>query len=398
MDLRLKTDIFLYKMYKVFCEPMFLGAILVVFYMDSRHFSFTQTMVLQVAFSITIVLMEVPTGAFADKMSRKTSLVIGISLNIISMLIMVCSYSFWVFMLCEIIWGVGLCFKSGSDTALIYDRLLENKMEKNYARVESSAVAYMGVIGGIMCVFAGFWFEYNPNLPIWITIAWLVLAIFPAVLIKEATVHTRKAEVHNTKEYVKQIKSSIAYVKGHTRVKTIIIFAAFLEFFFAISFWFYPVYMKEVGLPVRYFGFIFAGLNIFYGLSCKISSMYIKKTKGYSLISLAALLSFGYIVSGILRNFIGMLSFAVEQFNRGVSPVAVNKFMNKHIPSDKRATIMSYNSLMKNLSSIVSKLLLGVMIDHMNAFDVRLIFGLVMGIGVLFMYAYLKRNLMENKN
>ena len=61
-----------YYFYRAFAEALIVGPILVL-YMLSKGLNYTEIMLLQSIFSITITIFEVPTGVIADRISRKFS-------------------------------------------------------------------------------------------------------------------------------------------------------------------------------------------------------------------------------------------------------------------------------------------------------------------------------------
>lgn len=82
-----------------------------------------QLVLLGTVFEITIFLFEVPTGVVADVVSRRLSVIAGTALAGVGALVMGLEPVFWVVALGHIIWGVGLTFISGAETAWITDEI-----------------------------------------------------------------------------------------------------------------------------------------------------------------------------------------------------------------------------------------------------------------------------------
>ena len=64
--------------------------IITVFYME-HGVTMQQVFWIQVAFAISVVVFDIPTGYFADVVGRKKSMVIGVGISIIGFLIYVLS-------------------------------------------------------------------------------------------------------------------------------------------------------------------------------------------------------------------------------------------------------------------------------------------------------------------
>ena len=97
----------------------------IVLFFQANGLSLTEVFVLQSFFSVSIVILEVPTGYFADVFGRKLSLVAGNGLAFLGLLVYCFAHEFWGFLAAELVLGLGASFTSGSDSALLYDSLLE---------------------------------------------------------------------------------------------------------------------------------------------------------------------------------------------------------------------------------------------------------------------------------
>ena len=106
---------------------------IVPFY-TNNNLDMHQIMVLQAVYSVSIVVLEIPSGYFADVIGRRRTLILGTLLGAIGFAIYSFSYAFLGFLLAELVLGFGTSFVSGADSALLYDSLLDNRKEKEYIR------------------------------------------------------------------------------------------------------------------------------------------------------------------------------------------------------------------------------------------------------------------------
>ncbi|WP_210591941.1 MFS transporter [Streptomyces sp. GESEQ-35] len=109
--------------------------------------------------SITAVLLEVPSGAWADAVSRRLLLWVGPLLTAVGFALWVIVPSYWAFALGFVLWGAGGALGSGALEALVYDELERLGAAERYARVAGRAraarlVATMTSIGLAGPVFA----------------------------------------------------------------------------------------------------------------------------------------------------------------------------------------------------------------------------------------------------
>jgi len=179
----------------------------------------------------------------------------------------------------------------------------------------------------------------------------------------------------------------------HKKVRTIVIYFMYFMMFFRIGFWYYQPYFDAVSIDVKYFGLIFAFFNIIATVFSRLSHKYIKWTKGYSLISLSIIMSLSFILTGITAFPIGILFVAIQQIARGVFNPVFMKYMNKHIESTKRATVISFSSLLNNAVIALVFPLIGYLMDIIDPVSMNLYTGIFMRIGTLFFFFFLKKKL-----
>ena len=130
---------------------------IVVLFFQENGLNLKEVMILQGIYSFMVAAMEIPSGYLADVFGRKNTLLTGAIFCFFGFLIISLSFSFWYFIIGEIILGVGSSFISGADSAILYDSLAENKKENEYTKVEGVAYgignfseAIAGICGGLL--------------------------------------------------------------------------------------------------------------------------------------------------------------------------------------------------------------------------------------------------------
>ncbi|MCG8415192.1 MAG: hypothetical protein MI746_13315 [Pseudomonadales bacterium] len=93
----------------------------IVPFFASKGLSLAQIFYLQAVFATTIVLLEAPSGYFADIFGRRTALLIGSVIHGCGFFLLNFADDFFSLMLFEITLGVSTSLLSGADLALLYD-------------------------------------------------------------------------------------------------------------------------------------------------------------------------------------------------------------------------------------------------------------------------------------
>ncbi|WXR62629.1 MFS transporter [Peptostreptococcaceae bacterium AGR-M142] len=379
--------------YSLFSNLLILGPIMTIYFF-SKGLSFAQIMFLGSIASVAIVIFEVPTGAMADKLGRKPSMILGALLCSISLLIFVFGHNFYVFAIAEIIFSLGATFKSGSDVALIYDSLKADGEEGKFQEVQGKAKSYLLYAQGIGSILASFLYEINRELPFILSAIFVFISALIAFKLIEPPIENKKGKYGEN--YFKQIKSSAIYVVKQKKVRAIILYSMMFFVFFRAGFFLIQPYFEDVLIPVKLFGLIFFFFNMVAAIASKNAHRIMKATRGKTLILLSVLMVTSFILIGLSKWWIGVIPMMLQQVARGLYNPTVKKHLNKNIPSDKRATILSFFSLLTNLSVAACFPIFGLLKDKTDIFSFHLYTGFIM-FGLTCIFAiYLNKNLGKN--
>ena len=99
---------------------------IIVIYWQNHGLLVRDIFVLQVIFSIAIVILEVPSGYFADRYGRKKAIVWGTITSTVGFLTYWLTPSFTGFAIAEILLALGSSFLSGSVEAMLNESIPEN--------------------------------------------------------------------------------------------------------------------------------------------------------------------------------------------------------------------------------------------------------------------------------
>jgi MFS family permease len=97
------------------------------------------------AWSVTGLLLEIPCGVLADRMSRRWLLAISQLLRAAGFLVWLAFPGFWGFLIGLTLWGMKSATMSGAFEAVVYDELKLLGREAEYAKVFGRAKAARGV-------------------------------------------------------------------------------------------------------------------------------------------------------------------------------------------------------------------------------------------------------------
>ncbi len=118
----------------------------IVFLTIDNGFSLGQVTLAYSVFLLCVVVLEVPTGAIADRYGRSRSLALGAALLALAILLFAFSNQFAVLVLSFVVWSVAVTLMSGADSALLFDTLKAVDRSGEYERLagRGAAIGYLG--------------------------------------------------------------------------------------------------------------------------------------------------------------------------------------------------------------------------------------------------------------
>jgi len=377
---------------KIYCVIQFLtslafGAIFPVYVLYFRHFDLNlfQIALMAAIFEASILVFEMPTGLIADIYGRRISVVLSAVTLFISGLIFINFPNLYGFIIAEIIIGLGETLKSGALEAWLVDSLKhEGKEEKvKYAFSEGkrfySGGRLLGFIGGGYLGSLNIRYIWHP-----FVIVIFITFLFLIVFMREEYELKRSLSAPVIKRIKDTIKQSLKVIRAERIIYALLILAFFFEFSFETISQFWQVHLSEnLLIKTQYFGWIVAASSLLVILFVnKVTKLYESfKNETTILILLKAGFGLSLLLIALTYNpLIAIIFFIVSQSLQGFTDPIFLDIFNKHIPSEQRATLLSFRSLVGSSGEVLSGLCIGV---------VALKFGLrpTFGLGTLVLFA-----------
>jgi MFS family permease len=329
--------------------------IMVLFFLDNG-LSMSQVLILQACFSLVLVAAEVPSGYFSDLVGRKPAIVIGCICGFLGYLVYSLSYGFWGFLLAEVALGISAAFISGADSALLFDSLAEMNQSGDYQKYEGRKHFFESGSEGVASVLGGFIALVSLRLPFYVQAVVLILAIPIALSLVEPKHVKLERMGNNLKEIWRIIKFSF---HENAQLKWLIIYSSVISASGVSIAWLIQPYFLLVGLPLAWFGIIWALLQFVTAITAleayKIENFLGKRS---ALVSMVFLIGASYIALSQLQALWAIAIIAVFYFVRGINTPVTKDYVNQLIPSEIRATVLSLKGLlMRLIFSIVGPVL-----------------------------------------
>lgn len=339
------------------------GFVVAVFVPFLKGFGLTlsEILILQAVFGAALCFLEVPSGYYSDVYGRRSALVIGSICLTLGFSVYTISSGFWGFLIGELVLAVALSFISGADTAMTYDTLVELELESEFRRVKSSQSFYMNLSGGVAGCLGSWFLEHVWRLPVMLETACYALTIPLAISLVEPA----RVKLSNSRGVFRGILDVIGETaKLQPLVRQTILVSAIVGVSTLAAFWLSQSWQQEAGLPVAAFGIAYAILRLSVAASSLVAFRVVDLLGYYRMVLLCiALVATGYFVTAGFSVIWAVPVLICFSIVRGFGIVVFSEKLNDLLPSDRRSTILSLESLICRLMFVPLAPLLGYLAD-----------------------------------
>lgn len=354
--------------YRVYLAIKLLSALLLfaAFSVDSLYFVVAagldplQLVLVGTTLEITIFLFEIPTGVVADTISRRLSVIIGMVLIGIGWLLQGLMPIFWVILVSQFIWGLGITFNSGALEAWISDEVGVQRSDQAFLR--GAQFNQFGAVFGIgLGTALG---SVRVALPLIVSgILFLGLAAgLAAVMPENGFAPAQNRESASWKAMIITLRSGMYLVRGRPVLLSIFLLSLFYGLYSEGFDRLWVAHMLErfsfpVFQPVVWFG-------ILQGAAMLLAAGVIEWVKRRldtgklqqllrALLLTSALLVLALAGFAVTRNLWGVMGlFILITILRETNYPLFTAWTNRHLESETRATVLSMASLVDAVGQI----------------------------------------------
>jgi MFS family permease len=340
--------------------------------------SLTQLGLLETIFHIATFAMEVPTGAVADIFGRKASRILGRFASLLSVILLLVSNSFFWFAISFVFTALSYNLESGAGDALVYDSLKEIGQEEKYMKISGNKELFYQTAGIISFFAGGYLATKSYNIAFVLTIVIGIITILQSFTFREPSI----GRVHSDNEniFLKQLKESIRVIINNPKIGFLIIFVEIVMAFCTCIFFYLQNYLKGNGYNEAKIGLVYAVSSLLAALVAPQVNKIEKKIKEQGLLLIMPFITVGCIFGVALSRF-EYIFFILLMITESMIYVSTSDYINKMIPSETRATVLSFTSLVFSFFMITVFPLIGFIGDRYSlttAFKYMAILGSVL--------------------
>lgn len=350
---RLEKNIFLFYCIEFLTNFLFIIPVWVTFY--TKFLNFTEIALLS-SIGIGIgILLQLPTGVFADLYGRKTSIFLGSLLWGLGWMITGFAQGSMLIIIGILLARVGESFVSGADVALIYDLLKEKGEEVRFQKIRSISVLCMQFAIIIASIGAGFLYNLWNGLPFVLSGVMFFVSATLVLFLDEPQVQSKLLTVE-FRHYVEKMKNGLQQLWKNTSTSyTSLFYICVGGLTWSWQTYFTQIYATNIGYSVFEKGILFAAIrfiNVILIIRILRLDKYLSKKNIY--IFFPVIILFSSFFTLIPSKVVGTILLLTMTLSSTLRFIVLDKYVNEHFESSHRATSLSaLNMLVSTLNLIV---------------------------------------------
>ncbi len=350
-----------------------------------------QIMGIGVIFSL---VMEIPTGVFADMVGRKWAVFLSYVLFTIAMVGTILSTTYLAFLVVTLLNSLVNSLYSGSMEALLYDTLKQEGKETEFdvwtSRMES--ITWIGLF--VSSVLGGYMYSVNPKLPYIVQAVATAIAAIASLWLIEPKIDSIKYKLNELwmnnlsgfKELFKNAK--LRYLTGVFVVVGLGYYVA--ADILGLS------QLREYGLDASLAGWVF---GVGFVVSATMAHFYPSLRKRIGEMNLVWISAIALLISFVFAKFVGVAAgVALVMLRISSSTTFRNSrsvIMNREIASKNRATTLSTLNLLQMLPYGLTAGLIGGYIDLNGPNQMAWVMGIGMMVALVILLGLNQRKLLD---
>jgi len=391
--LKVERNIRFFYLFQLLREPLFWGPVMVIYINRVSGMGLSDIYFMEAIVLIFFFLMEIPSGAIADLLGRRRTMLIGYAFLTLDNLIFSLAVNPIMVWAANLTWAFGFSLVSGADSALLYDSLLFLNRARDYKKIYGRADSYRLVLISVCSIGTGYLATINIRLPIILSTVFIVANVLVIYFFAEPPV-AKRLKYYDQKKHVSIIKEGFNVVFSKKKLLWIIVFVVLVQVVSKLWFFSYNMYFDLVSLPLVYFGWIFFLLNLVAAASSR-NAHRMEKIFGEvgSMLLMVLTIAIPLLLMSYYVSALACLLVLWQNISRGYIKPFADDTINSYVDSKNRATAISIKSAAAGIGQFVGLMLFSYSLDIFGLiFSLKILGWFALIFGLALVYCFHKRN------
>ncbi|MGH7847099.1 MAG: MFS transporter [Candidatus Binatia bacterium] len=348
--------------------------VITLFWKDEIGMSLSDIMVLQAIFGATTVLLEFPSGYVADRLGYRSALITGAAFWLLGWIAYAMGTTFPAMVVAEVILGIGLAFTSGADSALLFVSLQGNHAPA-YGSWEGRVRAGAQISEAVSSAIGGWLYSLAPRLPFWSQLPVALAGLGTVVATSEVAAARKGERIAHLARAWHIIRHALV---RHPRLRSAMALSVALGLSTYVAVWLIQPLMQLRGIAPAWFGPLWAAAHLWLA-AVSLSSARVAGAFGLrrTLLGCCLLAGASYLGLGMSVASVGIIFYLGLMTVRGLQGPILASVLQTDAPADDRASVLSLNTLLFRLVSVIVLPPIGGLADRLGIEFVLVLLGIV---------------------
>jgi MFS family permease len=352
--------------------PSFIFAVYPLF-LRARGLDQFQINMVAAWYLVVTFFTDVPTGAFADAVGRRASVVIGCLLHVVALYLYFVSHHYWQFILAESLEGLGSTFGNGPIDAWAVDALDAAGFSGSKDRIFSRQFQILRIAGTTGALIGAYAAQANIAMPFLLSsFAWAAAGVASFALMDRTP--PRQVSISRARIIRDIRRKSIDSTRlglAHRGVRLLSIAALVTTAVWSAWWLEWPQYFNQgFGAGIGAVGWVFAGISLAQMAGAEITARapWAWERRAGFIAAMSMTASAALIVAGLAggRVWLALAAILLAHLASGaIGPMLVSWY-NELIAGENRATLLSFQTTLMTLGGAIGQPVQGMMVDALG--------------------------------
>lgn len=351
-------------------------AVWVVYLTDFRELTLTQVAIMEAFFWAVSMLAEIPSGAFADRFGRKSTFLVGVTLEGIGVFSFGLASNFELLTASYVLWASGIAFGSGNAQAFLYETMKAGGRAEGYAKQQGRLQAIMmtsSMVGAASGAFVAAWLDLQA--PVLLGAAFYVVAFVVALRLDEPP--RDEEQLAAASSYLATLRAAAEFLRSHAPVRFVILFSIATGVASMTEWLLMQPFLASHNVPIGLFGLIAIPVRLSSVLGALGGAQIVEWLGIRRTVVSSFVLTLGGLVTLATVDHVGALFGVMAIAVAGAfRQPAVWAYINDRTSSSMRATVLSVTPFGMSASFALLFPFIGLASDE----GIRLGFAVLLGV------------------
>ena len=373
-------------------DYLFYYAIIFLFFTETKGINAADVLLAEALYPVFKMIFLVPATVMIEALGKRNSLIIGNLFVCFAILTYIAGNNIITVIIGELLSAIGFIIKGVCESNILYDSIEKNeKRGSKFAKIEGKGISYYYWIEAITSVISGFLFVINGYIPMFLCLLSVIVSTGMSVKFRNIDEENNSTKISKkmVKKECRNLFRSFKLFSRSPRLKNLIFFGALISAVFLSITMLRSSVMKDIGVPEKYFGVIFAILEIISGIAAKNENKFHNKYRNRTLTVISIPLIISLLLIGTLCNLnlsyqfslaIIIISLLIQYIVKGPFYPLIKRYLNNFTTTNIRNKISSSFNLLENFFRFIITFIASMLLRITDTANTFLILGIGLGI------------------